>query len=45
MTDQNQIEIYQTRDGLTEIIVQLQENTIWLSQNRWLHFLIKIQIL
>ena len=34
MTDQNQIEIYQTKDGLTEIIVQLQENTIWLSQKQ-----------
>jgi len=34
MTDQNQIEIYQTRDGLTEINVQLKEETVWLSQGQ-----------
>ena len=34
MSTKNQIEIYQTKDGLTEISVQLQENTIWLSQKQ-----------
>lgn len=34
MSTKNQIEIYQTKDGLTEINVQLQENTIWLSQKQ-----------
>jgi prophage maintenance system killer protein len=34
MTNKDQIVIYQTKDGLTEINVQLQENTIWLSQKQ-----------
>ena len=34
MTDHNQIEIYQTKDGLTELNVQLKEETVWLSQKQ-----------
>jgi len=34
MTDQNQIEIYQTEEGNTQPNIQLQENTIWLSQKQ-----------
>jgi len=34
MTDQKQIEIYQTRDGNTQLNVQLQEDTIWLTQKQ-----------
>ena len=34
MPTKNKIEIFQTKDGLTEINVQLQENTIWLSQKQ-----------
>jgi hypothetical protein len=34
MTNEDQIVIYQTKDGLTEINVQLQDDTIWLSQKQ-----------
>jgi len=34
MSTKNQIEIYQTKDGLTELNVQLKEETVWLSQKQ-----------
>ncbi len=32
MEDQNQIKIYQANDGTTQIIVQFEQDTVWLTQ-------------
>jgi len=31
---QNKIELYQTRDGKTQVKVNIDENTVWLSQDQ-----------
>lgn len=32
MKEQNQIEIYQAKDGTTQINVQFEQDTVWLTQ-------------
>ncbi|MFV0541351.1 MAG: hypothetical protein ACK5MZ_08970, partial [Aestuariibaculum sp.] len=32
MKEQNQIEIYQSKDGTTQINVQFEQDTVWLTQ-------------
>jgi len=41
----NQVEIFQGQDGITEIEVKFKGDTIWLNQNNWQNYLIKILIL
>lgn len=36
--DNNQIIMYQTKDGLTKIEVTLENDTVWLSQNQMAFF-------
>lgn len=36
--DNNQIIMYQTKDGLTKIEVTLENETVWLSQNQMAFF-------
>ena len=34
MKEQNQIEIFQANDGTTQINVQFEQDTVWLSRNQ-----------
>ena len=34
MKEQNQIEIYQATDGTTQIKVQFEQDTVWLTQSQ-----------
>ena len=34
MKEQNQIEIYQANDGTTQIKVQFEQDTVWLTQRQ-----------
>ena len=39
MNENNQIIIYQTEDGQTQVDVRMENETVWLTQVKWLYFL------
>ncbi len=44
MEQQNQIEIYQDKDGTTQINVHFEQETVWLTQAQMAELLTKVEL-